>query len=101
MELCAPYLLLLLLPSMYPGTKHSASFTHRYYPSKIRADAPWGLASLSSPTKLPTGSSPTALNYTYSYDSAGLAANVDVYILGKTEIPLSLPILICSSTDTG
>lgn len=46
-----------------------------------QADAPWGLASLSSPTKLPTGSSPTALNYTYSYDSAGLAANVDVYIL--------------------
>ena len=46
----------------------------------LRTDAPWGLARISSKTKL-TDQNTHDLTYTYNYDSTG-GANSDVYIIG-------------------
>ena len=46
----------------------------------LRTDAPWGLGRISSQTKL-TNQDPTALTYTYKYDSTA-GANSDIYIIG-------------------
>ena len=47
----------------------------------LRTDAPWGLARISSPTKLTGYENATYLDFTYNYDSSG-GGNSDVYFLG-------------------
>ena len=46
----------------------------------LRTNAPWGLSRLSQDATL-TNQDPTALNFTYRFDSSA-GANVDVYIVG-------------------
>jgi len=46
----------------------------------LRTDAPWGLARISSPTKL-TNQNHSDLTFSYDYDSTG-GANSDIYVLG-------------------
>ena len=46
----------------------------------LRTDAPWGLGRVSSKAKL-ANQDPTALTFTYNYDSTA-GANSDVYVIG-------------------
>ncbi|PPQ84759.1 hypothetical protein CVT24_002903, partial [Panaeolus cyanescens] len=45
-----------------------------------QTNAPWGLQRISQRSKLPSGSSTTALTYTYNYDSSA-GSGVDIYIV--------------------
>jgi len=60
-----------------------------------RNDAPWGLARISSREML-SGSSDTALDFKYKYDSTG-GSGVSVYVIGKF-LALSIS---CTSTHRG
>jgi len=65
-----------LAPSKHPQCSyHSVALIH-----PLRTNAPWGLARVSSKTKL-TNQDVDALTYTYNYDSTA-GANSDVYVIG-------------------